>query len=228
MTTALDLITDALFEIGAAEIGQALPSEDSTIGLRKLNQLLQRWSNKRFLFPVLTEFSVTLTGAASYTLGPSGDVVGLRPLKINAASCIAGGVEYPVTVRTRAEWDAIAVKDVTGGPVSEVWYEAANTNGRVYVYPKASGYTLKLDAQALLTSFADLTTSLDLPEGYESAIVLTLADDLASTYGKRTPDDVLRRGAGARRAIKALNYEPVLATQELAGSSSDYRIERGY
>ncbi len=228
MTTALTLITDAMSQAGLTEAGQSLPAEESAYGLRVLNRMMGKWSQMRLLFPVLTEYSVPLTGAASYTIGPTGGVVGARPLKVNHATAIdANGLEYEVLVRNREQWDAIADKSLTGGPPVEIWYAAENTDGRVYVYPKASGYTLKLDAQALLASFPSLATDLELPEGYEAAIVPCLADELCSSYGVQTPADVLRRAAGGVRAIKRINHEPLTVTHELADGTA-FMIERGY
>ena len=228
MTTAISLITDALTELGIAGNGSAVQAEDAALGLRKLNQLLQRWANSRLTFPVLTEISVPTTGAASYTIGPSGAVVAARPLKIDRVTAIdANGVEYDVRVLSRALWDGIAVKDVDGGPPSHVWYDAQATNGRLYVYPQSSGYTLKLDCQTLFTSFELTSTDVTLPEGYESAIYLNLADDLAASYGKQTSPDTRRRAAGAMRVIKRTNTEPL--TLEIDGSTpGPFEIERGY
>jgi hypothetical protein len=228
MTTALDLITDALVEIGVAQAGQALAPEDAELGLRKLNQLLQRWANDRLTLPVITTISVPMTGAASYTIGPTGAVVASRPLSVDAATAVDnGGTEYPVNTLTRALWDCIAVKAVDGGPPSDVWYEAIIGNGRINVYPRSSGYTLKLQCLTLLTSFSVLATAVSLPEGYESAIYLNLADDLASSFGRQLSADSRRRAAGALRAIKRTNAEPLLLTID-AGQTSEYRIERGY
>lgn len=49
MTTALDLITDALINIGAQESGEPVPPEKSAFALRKLNRLLQQWSNEHLM-----------------------------------------------------------------------------------------------------------------------------------------------------------------------------------
>jgi hypothetical protein len=227
MTTALQLIEDAFAQANLAETGQDLSAEDAALGLRTLNRLMGKWSNLRLFFPVLAEYSVPLTGAASYTIGPTGGVVGLRPLKVNSATATdAGGMEYPVKILTREQWDAISVKSVTGGPPSCIWYSADTTNGRVYAYPISTGYTLKIDCQALLTSF-ELATDVTLPDGYEAAIVPTLADELCSSFGINTPGDVLRRAAGAVRAIKRTNTEPLQSTHDLA-TGSTFIIERGY
>lgn len=225
MPTALSLITDALIEIGAHDLGQSVPAEDAAMCLRRLNQMMGRWSQQSLLMPTLTQFDVPTTGAASYTIGPTGDVVAARPLKIDRATATLGGVESPVDVLTRAQWDAIAVKAVDGPP-SAVWYEATTPDGRIHVYPRASGYTLHLDGQALLASFPQLTTDMTLPEGYEAAVVLSLACDLSGPYNKPISPDLRGKTAGAVKAIKRTNTEPlILESQRGLGT---FQIERGY
>lgn len=225
---ALDIITAAMDELSLTESGQTIPAEDASKGLDRLNRILGKWSNMRLLFPTLTEISVTLTGAGSYTIGPTGDVVTSRPIRVNSASTIdANGVEYPVEVYSRELWDSIGVKAVTGAPVSVVYYEAINTNGRIYVYPRANGSTLNLDCQVLITSFPTLTTDLTLPDGYADALVLALADSMAASYGLPVPADIQRRHAAAVRAIKRTNAEPVLSRIDLV-DGQDFMIERGY
>ena len=210
MSTALDIITDALRELGVTGIGQTVSAEDAQVGLRKLNQLLQRWSNMRLFFPTLATISVPLDGSESYSIGPSGDVTALRPLTINGCTAIdAANIKSEVKVITREEWDAMTLTVVSGGIPEAVWYDAQNTNGVLYVYPQATNYTLTLECQVLLSGPVALTTVMDLPEGYESALSLTLADDLAATFGMQTSPDTRRRALGAVRAVKRTNFEPM-------------------
>lgn len=226
MTTAATIIADALAEIGAIGAGDAVAPNDASLALRKLNQIAQRWANTRLMIPALTEIAVTLNGAASYLVGPGGATVTLRPVKVNSATATdANGTEYPVEVLTRDRWDAIAVKNVTGGPPSLVWYEPVNTNGRIHVYPKASGYTLKLDCQVLLTTFA-LASDISLPDGYESALTLTLAVDCAGAFGVKASQDLRMRAMGARAAIHRTNTEPLWLSIDSGGEP--FMIERGY
>lgn len=228
MTTAIDIITDALAENGVVGAADPVSAEDATFCLRKLNQLLQRLSNSRQTIPALTQISVTLTGAESYTIGPTGGVVAARPIRVASATATdAGGVEYPVDVLPQEEYDAIAVKAVLGGPPDMVWYESTTPNGRVYVYPRASGYTLKLDCLVLLASFATTTTDVTLPEGYESLLVLMLADDIAAAYGKQTSQDTRRRLKAALTAVKTTNAEKLYLSAGM-GAGSDFQFERGY
>ncbi|MGL4441457.1 MAG: hypothetical protein ACRCUE_19570, partial [Bosea sp. (in: a-proteobacteria)] len=141
MTTALTLITDAMAQANLTEAGQSLPAEEAQIGLRALNRIMGKWSQMRLMIPALAQYSVPLTGAASYTIGPTGAVVGLRPIKVLSVTATdAAGTDYPVDLRTQDQWDSIAVKATTGGPPSEVWYQPLLGNGRLWVYPVSTGY----------------------------------------------------------------------------------------
>lgn len=226
MATVANIIFDALAEIGVVGAGDEVSGADYEICLRKLNQALQRWSNRRLMAPELSEVSVLLNGAANYTIGPSGGVLTARPIRVERAIASGGGVDYPVKVYTRDEWDAIAVKDVTGGPPEAIWYESSAPNGRVWVYPKSADYTLKLDVLTLLTSYSAISDEIALPEGYETALTLTLADDVATLYGRQTTPDTRRRLAAAMAAIRTTNAEPLYLVTGMPGE--DFRIERGF
>ena len=226
MTTASTIISDALAEIGVIGAADTPTAEDSAFCLRKLNQILERWSNSRLAFPVLAEISVPLTGAQSYTLGPAAAPATVRPLKIERATATADGVEYPVNVITRAEWDAIAVKDVSGGPPDWVWYEASNTNGTVYVYPKAAGYTLKLDCRTRLASFSSIADALLLPEGYSLALTLSLAVEIAPAFTRPVSQDTRRALAASMAGSRATNAEPEYL--DVGHKARDFEIERGW
>ena len=227
MTTASIIVSDALAEIGAIGAGETPSAEDAAFCLRKLNQILQRWSNSRLAVPTLTEVSVPLTGLQSYTIGPTGAIVSPRPIRAVSATAVEpSGIEYPVSLYARRDWDAIGFKDVDGGPPSVAWYQPTLVNGVVYVYPKATGYTLKLDCLCLLASFATLSAEVALPEGYDTALTLTLADDIASAFGAQTKPDTRRRCAAAMTAIKSANLEPLYLDVGQAGD--EFMIERGY
>lgn len=227
MTTAANIIADALIEIGVQGAADTTSAEDQSLCLRKLNQIMQRWSNSRLAVPVLTEISVPMTGAQTYTIGPSGVVVAARPIKAMSATAIdANGLEYPVSLYSRRDWDAIGLKNVTGGPPDIAWYQPSTPNGVLHVYPLSTAYTLKLDCMTLLASFPSASTTVVLPEGYESALTLNLADDIAAAFGKQTTADTRRRCAAAMAAIKATNTEPLYLDLGMRGQ--DFEIDRGY
>lgn len=227
MTTAATIIADAFIELGIIGPSESVQTSDQAMALRKLNQILQRWSNSPLVFPTLREISFPLTGLQSYTVGPSGVVSALRPLAVRAASSIdANGVECVAQLLPRDEWDSIELKALAGGPPIYVWYEATEINGTVHVYPQSSGYTMKLDCQVLLAVFDGSTSLVTLPAGYESALTLTLADDLAAAFGTKVSQDTRRRCAAAMAAIKATNTAPSYLGISIGGER--FSIERGF
>jgi hypothetical protein len=228
MTTALDIITDALQEIGVVDAGGTVEPEDASFCLRKLNVLIQRLSNTRLALPVLTQISVTVTGAETYTIGPSGGVVAARPLKVVSAIVRdSGGNDSPVDILNAVQWGAIYKKDIDAPP-TDVWYEGTATNGTLHVYPQSAGYTLILDCMTLLTSFASTASTLTLPEGYESMLALSLVDEIAGPYRQPVTPDQRRRLMGAMSAVKRTNTEPLYVGIEAALVGDTYQIERGY
>jgi hypothetical protein len=225
MSTALDIITDALQEIGVVDAGGTVAPEDAAFCLKRLNQILQTWANSRLTFPVLTKISVPMTTAMTYAIGPTGGAT--RPVKVvSAVLRDSDGQDSPVDILNAAEWSAIYQK-TSGGPTTAVWYQATNTDGTLNVYPQSAGYTLILDAQTLLTSFASTATAVTLPEGYETALMLALVDSIAGAYRQPVSADQRRRLAGAMSAVKRTNTEPLYLCIEGAGGD-DYEIERGY
>ena len=227
MSIALDIITDALQEIGVVDAGGTVPPEDAAFCLKRLNQILQTWANTPLALPALTKISVPMTAAQTYTIGPTGGVVASRPVKVvSAVLRDSAGQDSPVDILNAAEWNAIYAK-TSSGPTTAVWYQATVTDGTLHVYPQSAGYTLILDCQTLLTSFASTATAVTLPEGYEAALMLTLVDSIAGAYRQPVTADQRRRLTGAMSAVKRTNTEPLYVCIEGAGGD-DYEIERGY
>jgi hypothetical protein len=92
-----------------------------------------------------------------------------------------------------------------------VFYTPGMVEGTAYMLPALSASaSIHLLVQVPLTSFADLTTIVNLPTGYRDAIVLSLAERLCLGR-KPTPPDVAKEARIARRRIRDANIEvPVL------------------
>lgn len=73
-TSAGDLVYQALRECGALGVGQDPLAEDSVDALARMQWMLQEWERKRWLVYHLVTYSITSTGAQSYTLGPGGQI----------------------------------------------------------------------------------------------------------------------------------------------------------
>lgn len=198
-TTAAVMITDALNEIQVIGEGETPSATMYADGLRMLNRLLDVFSHKAsFAFDASLR-SLALTGQASFDVGPTGDVVTLRPIKITSAYATMGGIDYRVRIISLEEYDTIGLKTSTGSIPECIAYNGVFPDGVVYVYPKCSGVTINLRTVDQVKTFAATSTQIDMPEGYEDAIMLALAIRMAPGYGVQVnPDTRL----AANRAIK--------------------------
>ncbi|MGX5874499.1 lysozyme, partial [Burkholderia gladioli] len=73
VTTAVDLITLALKDIGALGVGQPISPEDTMDALATLNMMLGQWQGERLSVYHLVDTAIQSTGAQSYTVGMGGD-----------------------------------------------------------------------------------------------------------------------------------------------------------
>jgi len=182
MATALTIITDALLEINAAATGETIPAAEANDALRALNRLMEKWSNARAFAYFADEVSLALTGQASFTVGPTGDVVDLRPISVESATAVLDNVTYPVSVYNVQQWDSIPDKTTTGTIPQAIYYEGSMPNGTVKVYPVCTGSTIKIRILNVVNSFATLGTTLSMPPGYEEALIKNLAINIAPQY----------------------------------------------
>lgn len=210
MTTANTIIYDALKELNVLAEGDTPTASMANDALRALNRLVQKFSNDQAFawYPnqinePLTGTIDPVTGHQSFTIGPTGDVVTQRPIKIESAVVDRQGITYPVQVIDFLKWDSIVYKAVTGANTVSVWYEAQEPNGIVHCWPVASGCTLRLRVINVVASFPDLVTDVTLPPGYEEALMKNLAVHIAPQYPAGVLQPLTQQQAKA--ALKYVN-----------------------
>jgi len=203
MATAISIVTDALKELCVLSDGETPTASMADDAFRALNRIMEMLSNDQAFayFPNLV--SRALTGETSFTIGPSGDIITKRPIRVESATVDRSGITYPVSVLDNQRWDSISYKTVGGANTSAVWYEAQMPNGIVHLWPVASGCTINLRVIDLVGSFANLSTDLILPPGYEEALVKNLAVNIAPQY----PGNPLGQMTmiAAKKAMKYIN-----------------------
>ena len=75
MTQPVDLITQALIDIGAAAPGEAIDADDTNFAFTLLRQMLDSWWNEsQMVFFKSEVIHPITTGVSSYTIGNGGDV----------------------------------------------------------------------------------------------------------------------------------------------------------
>lgn len=229
--TVQRLITQALLEINVLGGGDVLSAEDGTYCLERLNQLFDLWNAQREA--VYAEKTLSFTFVASqqdYTIGPAGaDFTSptTRPVSIEAANVILNNVSpavrNPLNLRDYQWWANLPVVAIETSFPTDLYYAPDWPLGVLHFWPKpTTTYGVELITRVTL---ADLTMadSYNLPPGYQVAGMLTLAEDVASAYGRQPTPLTMTKAREARAKIFANNgFTPTLQTQD-AGMPSGGR-----
>ena len=231
MTTAQTIINDALKEIGVLSgEGNSATATESDDALRALNRLIALESNNLTFDYSASHETIALTGQASFTIGPAGDITTTRPIKIDKAQAVLGSITTDVRVIDVYEWDSIALKTCIGSIPEVIYYDGAMVAGTVKVWPQAT-CTLNMLVVNLVTSFASLSSSLSMPEGYESWLIKALAVEIAPQYpGCALSPLTVNSARNALKIIKRTNkIIPKLSLDVFGGSGESglAAIQRG-
>lgn len=211
MSSAVDLLTLALKDIGALGIGQSIGPDDTADGLATLNMMLGEWQAERLSVYHLVDTPLTSTGAQAYTVGSGGNFNIQRPVRIEGAYArlnagSASAIDYPVTLLdSREDYARIALKGLTSFP-QFAYYDPAYPLGSLIFYPVPNAsFELHILTMEVLPQFAAPGAVINLPPQYLSAIRYNLGPYLAPSYQIEPLPSLLRRAANAKRIIKRMN-----------------------
>lgn len=224
MTTALDMISAALKKLGVFASGETIDAASAADSLKALNDMLDSWSNEALACFAIQEQSVTLVaGKSSYTIGPGGDVNGIRPLRLIEGPGAAYLLDtnenrYPVSVVPRDKWNEIwNIVSTTSNLPDTLFYDPQFPLGTINIYPAFNGtlgVALYFDSYAQLSGFAGLTTAVSLPPGYVKAVQDNLALELAPYFKPdnwQPPALLLKQAAESKGNIKRANTRENIA-----------------
>lgn len=221
--TARDLITDAFREVDI--IGDMAPLLDhhAAKGLRLLNTIIERWRlDRRLVYVVLIDRHTLTANQASFTIGPSGDFLADRPIKITKGNIVitGGSIEerHPLEIiETAEEWGNVSSPDDTGDSLSDyLFYQQTFPDGTLYLYPYPTlAYDLELFTWKQLAKFKSLDHQFEFPDGYYDALMLSVAERLCIPYGVPLEVRSMIQDAAseARADIKSINVQaPMIST----------------
>jgi len=231
VTTAVDLITLALKDIGALGIGQAISAEDTADALATLNMMMGQWQGERLSVYHLIDTAIMSTGAQTYTVGPGGAFNIPRPITINAAYArlnagSATPIDYPVKmIEAREDYSRIALKALVSFP-DFAFYDSGYPLGTLYMYPVPnSSFELHIVTMDVLPQFATAGTVVLLPPEYTAAIRYNLACYLAPSYQLPISPDLKALAMNAKRIVKRMNSQiPVMSMPRGLGTKTRYNI----
>lgn len=236
--TVEDLLLDALVEIGVQDPIDPVNSDYQTLALRRVNAILDLWNAQQEATYNVTFPTFTLTPLLSpHTIGPSGatfTVTGNRPMAIIGANLQIGNgtslVNIPINIRDDAWWLAQPVPNIQSGIPTDLYYSADWPNGSLYFWPVPNtAYGVQLEVRQVLAALA-LGTTFTMPPGYQRALTLTLAEDLATPFSVPMPPALPLKARMARAAVfgSNTNNTPVRIQTLQAGMPGSGTLGSGF
>lgn len=209
-TAIRDFVRQALQQLGVLAVGSTPSATDLHVGVETINRILDDW-NVEPSASYNTEFeSYTLTPSLQpHTIGPTGTfVVTTRPTSIQGANLILPGnltIRTDITIRDDEWWLNNRVRDLTTSIPTDLWYSPDWPNGGIYLWPVPNtAYGIELESRFVLTDLT-INSVITLPQGYHSALLLTLAEELSGPFKQPIPPNIVLKAAQARGRIFANN-----------------------
>lgn len=237
MATAQSLIQTSLELLGIYAPGETLTDADAERGLQVLNAMLDSWSNESLFCYAIQETSFPLVvGQSQYTLGPGGQINAPRPLRLIEGPGAAyiqdvNQNNYPVAIIPRDQWNRIGLRTNTSNIPDTLFYDPQFPLGLVNIFPvPLATYKVFFDAYLQISDFANLTTVMALPPGYEAAIYNNLAIWMKPFFKDASIDPIiLELASQAKGTIKRNNLRSNVALYDaeiVSRAAPTYNIYR--
>jgi hypothetical protein len=210
MATAGDIINGSLRLIGQLAEGETPSSATSQDALLALNQMIDSWNTERLaVFSTIDQVETWPPSTRSRTFGPTGDIVGTRPVMIDDSTYFrdpASGISYGLKLINQQQYNGIAVKTVTSTYPQVMWVNMTYPNIEMYVYPVPTKVLeFHIVSVQELTQPATLATDLAFPPGYLRCFRYNLACELAPEFGVEPSRQVQRIAMTSKRNLKRIN-----------------------
>ena len=186
MGTARNIITKAMQKAGILTRNEVPASDEANDALDALNDLLASWSNDSLLITARVTENFTLSaGVGVYTIGVGQAFNTIRPIKIIESHINSGTISYDSMYLCPDEvYQDLDLKTQQGIP-DTLNYTNAYPYGTINLYPyPSSGYVLSLTSEKELSQFT-LDETVNLPAGWNRALIYNLAIELCPEYGQQ-------------------------------------------
>lgn len=206
--TSGDLIKNTLRGIGAVAVGETPTVDESNDGLVMLNDLMEIWSTSNLAVYGSADVSFnTVAAQAAYTIGPTGQWVGDRPVRINEAPfCTVGGVDFPIDIIGQQDYDQIGLKTQPGQIIERMLFVNDAPNGRITLWPVPNAIVpITMNIDRLLSQVATLAVVMAFPPGYMLAFKHALGILMAPDYGITLSAEWISTATTSMAAIKRAN-----------------------
>jgi hypothetical protein len=208
--TAGDQINGALRLIGMLAEAEEPSAATANDALNVMNQMIDSWSTERLaVYSTQDQIITWLPNLVSQTLGPTGDIIGERPILVDDATYFrdpSSGISFGIKLINQQQYDGIAVKSVTSTYPQVMWVNMEYPNIRMTVYPVPTKVLeWHIVSVSPLTQPAQFSTQLSFPPGYMRAFKYNLACELAPEFGVEPSPTVSRIAMTSKRNLKRIN-----------------------
>jgi hypothetical protein len=148
---------------------------------------------------------------ATYTMGPGGNVNGVKPLSVIQAYYLTStGSRQPLTILSRDEWTRLSQTNLLG-PINSFFPDKQLTFLNVSLYntpdAQAATGTVHLITRVSASNFSLSTDTIGLPVEWYIALRWALADELATSQPKEVQDRCAQRAGAYRTALEGWDVE---------------------
>jgi hypothetical protein len=212
MAVVLDVIVDALRELGVLAAGEVATSDDAIAGLAAMNRLIDQWAAEELQIYQTTRTTWTIvSGTQDYTLGTGGTINVARPVFIDHINFVdtapTPDIEYQMSPLTDDAWSRVPIKSITAPLPTSYYYNPTYPLGTVSLWPVPTSATLLgvLYAPQAVAEFTAYTTAISLPPGYRRMIVKNLAVEMSPSYERPCSRELVMQAMESKAAVKRAN-----------------------
>lgn len=185
------VISSALRKLGVLDLGGTVDSDTLSNASLALNIMIKMWATDGLKLWTIDELTLPLVASQkSYVIGPGGDLVTHKPLKLIQAwlrnTAVTPNVDIPMQIFSKERYNILGSKSSTG-VANSVFLDPRATTSTLYVYltpdtATATNYALHLVVQRMMSDITAGSDIPDFPAEWMQALVWNLADQLAIEY----------------------------------------------
>lgn len=183
--TPAAIIEDAMVDSGLLQEGDSPNSEQLAKYSRKLRDIIKVEQTQGLKLWLNVDTTVVLVaGTATYTFGPTGTVVMTKPMRVIDAYYADSTLNRrPIFSLSRTEYDRLSQITQTG-QVTQYFVDKQQTLLSVsfWLVPDATAATgrVHLVLQSQVTSFTNLTETMNFPDEWRMFLHWALADEICT------------------------------------------------
>jgi hypothetical protein len=209
-------------KIGVLAFGEPLPANEGDDALDVFRQMVDAWTLETLLIPVVGVVTHQLiAGVSEYTIGiyptdpiPDTHIETARPEKILASYIRdTAGTDFHLRITEVKTYSLISRKTTEARPSRMYVRGGWPLNTILFDTTPYADETLRLEVIQPLSEILpllSLTEEINLPPGYEEALVYNLAMKLSSEWGKDVKSEVAATAVAGKKLIKRSNYRDVV------------------